>query len=367
MNIAHGGVRGQGTAAAVPSDPRGSALARPITANVLTGFLGSGKTSLLRRLLAADELARAAVLINELGEVGIDHLLVEALDEEVVLLKSGCVCCSIRGDLKAAILGLYGRMQRGEIAAFDRIVIETTGLADPGPIVATFRADPVLQHHFRLGNIVTVADAVAGARNLDHFFEAQRQVAVADRVVISKIDLALAGRVAALSRQISRLNPTASILESSEASPVPPDLLLADLYAEGAREREVALWLAAEGVGGREPAEHAGVGAGAEAHAAHAAVRAFCIIHEAPLDWARFGLWLSMLLNRHGSDILRVKGLLNVAGVAAPVVIQGVQHSIHAPEHLAAWPDGDTRTRIVFIASGLDAAHVARSFRAFHR
>lgn len=327
-------------------------MAEPITVNLLTGFLGSGKTHLLNRLLHLPDLARTAVLINEFGEVGIDHLLVEAVDDEVVLLQSGCVCCSIRGDLKEALLGLHDRMRRGEVPPFDRVAIETTGLADPAPVVATLTADPVLVHHFRLGNIVTVVDAVDGAANLDAYPEALHQAAVADRLVISKTDLADPGPLRA---KLARINPTAGILLSDEKAAAPATLLLADIHDPEAKAAEVARWLAVE-----HRVEH---------HAPHGhhhgEIRAFCLTADTPLDWAGFGLWLSMLLNRHGTGILRVKGLLNIEGVAAPVVIHGVQHTIHKPEHLGDWPRGDMRTRLVVIAKGLDEARVRRSFAAF--
>ncbi|GIX13085.1 MAG: cobalamin biosynthesis protein CobW [Paracoccaceae bacterium] len=335
-----------------PAPPEGGA----ITVNVLTGFLGSGKTHLLNRLLRLTELGGVAVLINEFGEVGLDHLLVEALDDEVVLLASGCVCCSIRGDLKEALIGLHDRMRRGLVPPFDRVVLETTGLADPGPIVATLTADPVLCHHFRLGNIVTVVDALAGLHNLDAHPEALHQAAVADRLVISKTDMAAPDRLEALRTRLRAINPAAEVIESGADSPVPATLLVSDIHRPGAREAEVARWLAAEGDG---------AGHGHHHHHHDGSVRAFVLSAGAPLDWAAFGLWLSMLLNRHGTRILRVKGLLDIRGVDSPVVIHGVQHTIHRPEHLAAWPDGDRRTRLVFIVDGLDPALIRRSFSAF--
>jgi len=350
-----------------PDPEAGSA---PIAVNVLTGFLGSGKTLLLKRLLALPDLARTAVLINEFGEVGIDQMLVETVDEDVVLLRSGCVCCTIRGDLKDAMVALHGRMQRGEVPAFDRLAIETTGLADPAPIVATLTADPVLRYHFRLGNVVTVVDGLEGAATLDAHDEALRQAAVADRLVISKTDLAGRAQVAALRDRLAALNPTAEIRLSTETSATPAGLLLDDIHDARAKSDEVERWLAAEathGVPGGAGGEDRGHDGGAVDVNRHGDIRAFCLTARAPLDWAAFGLWLSMLLNRHGSEILRVKGLLNIAGIEAPVVVHGVQHTVHKPEHLAVWPDGDTRTRLVVIARGLDPATVERSFRAFNR
>jgi G3E family GTPase len=335
----------------------------PITANILTGFLGSGKTSLLRRLLKQPDLSDTAVMINEFGEVGLDHLLIEAVDDEVVLLDSGCVCCTIRGDLKEALLRLYARRQSGEVPPFSRIVIETTGLADPAPIVATFAADPMLKHHFRIGNVVTVVDAECGSSNLDAYEESRRQVAVADRLVVSKIDIAGARKAAQLSARLSRINSTAEILQSGETDDASAALLTHDAHDEMTRLGEVSRWIAASV---SEVHEHDD-GDHPHAHDKHGDIRAMLVSADEPLDWAGFGLWLSMLLNRHGSSVLRVKGLVNVVGRDAPVVVQGVQHLIHKPVHLEQWPEGVPRTRLVLIVRGLDEKLIQRSFRAFMR
>jgi G3E family GTPase len=329
----------------------------PVTANVLTGFLGAGKTSVLKRLLGRPELSGTAVLINEFGEVGLDHPLIEEVDEEVVLLKSGCVCCTIRGDLKDALLRLEDRRRRGEIPAFSRVVIETTGLAEPAPIAATFVSDPMLRHHFRLGNVVTVVDAVAGARNLDEFTECTLQVAAADRLLVSKIDLATEEAVAALRSRLSALNPAASVALADEDSAIDAALLTDDLHEEAKRAAEVRRWLDAEAAG--HPHDHG------PSEASHDTIRSFLLTADAALDWAAFGLWLSMLLNRHGAKILRLKGLVAIAGQDSPVIIQGVQHLVHKPMHLSEWPLGDRRTRLVVIAKGIEPAQVQRSFAAF--
>src|ERR1700681_320210 len=221
--------------------------ATPVTVNLLTGFLGAGKTSLLKRLLRQPDLADTAVLINEFGEVGIDHLLIaEVVDEEIVLLQSGCVCCTIRGALREALLRLYGRRQRGEVPPFTRLVIETTGLADPAPIVATFAADPMLRHHFRLGNIVTVVDAEDGAAHLDDYEEARHQAAVADRLVVSKIDIAAPEKATRLARLLARINPAAEIVTSGEEDEAAAELLTRALHDQASRAHEVRRWLEAE-------------------------------------------------------------------------------------------------------------------------
>jgi G3E family GTPase len=337
-----------------------AAPAMPVTTNILTGFLGAGKTSLLKRLLTKPDLADTAVLINEFGEVGIDHLLIqEVVDEDVVLLQSGCVCCTIRGDLKDALLRLDARRRRGEVPAFSRLVIETTGLADPAPIVATFSADPMLRHHYRLGNIVTVVDAEEGTAHLADYEEARRQAAVADRLVVSKTDIASPEKTARLAAALARINPAAAIVESGEDDEAASELLTSDLHDLASRSEEVQRWLAAERLA-EEDHHHHHVD-----RSRHGDIRALVITEERPLDWAAFGLWLSMLLNRHGKEILRVKGLLRITGRDAPVVVQGVQHTIHKPVHLDHWPDGDARSRLVLIVRHLEPAAIERSFRAF--
>lgn len=306
--------------------------------HVLTGFLGSGKTTLLRGLLASPALADTAVLVNEFGEVGIDHLLVEAMADDVMLLKSGCLCCSVRGDVKQAVLRLRARAAAGEIPSFSRLVIETTGLADPAPLLATFHADPMLSHHHRVESVLTVVDAVSGKANLARFEEATRQVAAADLLVISKTDLRESQEVQDLRRRLSKINPVARVEHRSLDEPVPADWLFAAPNRPPSVEAQ------------RGPLDHAGV-------------RSFVLRAKEPVDWAAFGLWLSMLLNRHGERILRVKGLLWIAGADGPVLVQGVQHIIHQPDHLPDW-SGEPRTEIVMIAKDLDGVLVQQSFAA---
>jgi len=337
-----------------------AAPAALIPVNLVTGFLGSGKTTLLQRLLASPDLGTTAVLVNEFGEVGLDHYLLERLDDATVLLKSGCLCCTIRGDLADSIRDLYDRRERGAVPPFDRLVIETTGLADPAPIVATLTADPVICHHFRLGNIVTVVDAVNGARNLENFAESRKQAAVADRLVVSKTDIADADAAARLRESLRRLNPAATQIDARRTPPDAGDLLAGDVYDPARKTAEVRRWLASTPTAVRR-------------HGAHDVNRhgddivAFCVTLDEPLEWSAFAVWLTMLLNRHGEKLLRVKGLLDIAGSPTPVVIHGVQHTIHPPSHLQAWPDGRARTQIVFITKGMDREAVAASLAAFNR
>ena len=331
--------------------------------NLITGFLGSGKTTLLKGLLASPELGNSAVLVNEFGEVGLDHHLLERLDDATVLLQSGCLCCTIRGDLSDAIRDLYDRRERGIVPPFDRLVIETTGLADPAPIVATLMNDPIIRHHFRLSNIVTVVDAKNGHSTLRDYEESRKQVAVADRIVISKTDIASPKDVARLEAQLLRLNGTAIRLEAARGPLSATDLMASDVYDPMGKSEEVRRWLAAEEhrLQEEEPAHDHDV----NRHGMD--IVASCLTLDEPLAWPAFAIWLTMLLNRHGQDILRLKGLLNIAGVATPVVIHGVQHTIHAPSHLDAWPDGLARTQIVLITRGLERANLQASLEAFNR
>jgi G3E family GTPase len=323
--------------------------------NLITGFLGSGKTTLLQRLLADPALADSAVLINEFGEVGLDHHLLERIDETMVLLPSGCLCCTVRGELAAAIKDLHGRRELGTVPPFRRLVVESTGLADPFPILSTVQADPVLRHHFRPGNVITTVDAVNGAAQLVRHRESARQVAVADRLVLTKTDLAKADEVEALVAAVRGLNPSAPLWRAAEA-PIDADGLLShDVFATAGRNDAARRLFVAEldALAGNAPSRH------------EDSIRAFGLSFDGPLDWTLFGLWLSMLLNRHGERVLRVKGILNVAGSPTPVAVHGVQHLVHPPIHMQAWPDADRRSRLVFIVDGLERSALERSLGAF--
>jgi G3E family GTPase len=315
----------------------------PVT--LITGCLGSGKTTLLQRLLRDPALSDTAVLINEFGEIGLDHHLLERIDETMVMLQSGCVCCTIRGELSAAIKDLHSRRERGLLPPFRRLVIESTGLADPFPILSTVRSDPVLRHHFNLGNVITTVDAVNGAQQLDAQPESVKQVAVADRLVLTKTDLATAEVTTRLTQRLRHINATAPLWRTAD------DDLDADALLSG---EDNEAW---------EPADTNA--ALPDDHHRHADdIRTLALSIDEPIDWARFGVWLTMLLNRHGDALLRIKGILNVAGAVTPVALHAVQHLVHTPKHLGAWPDADRRSRLVFITRGLDPAVIERSFRA---
>jgi G3E family GTPase len=302
---------------------------------LVTGFLGSGKTTLLSRLLAHPDMGETAVIVNELGEVGIDHHLLRRVDERTVLLPSGCLCCALRGDLADELRDLIARRDAGEIPAFRRVVVETTGLANPTPIVYTLLSEPLVKHHYSLEGVVTTVDAQHGLRHE----ESVLQAAAADTLVITKSDLA---EPAAVVAQLRRLNPLAPIVEATFGDVAPAELF------RGAEQRDPR---DLEYDVGHEHAHE---------------TRALCLTFDEPLDWTAFGIWLTMLLQARGNDVLRVKGLLNV-GLEGPIVLNGVQHVVHPPEHLPAWPDDDHRSRIVFIGHGIERETLERSLTAFDR
>ncbi len=330
---------------------------------VVTGFLGSGKTTLLNHMLKHPSLADAAVLVNEFGAVGLDHFLVEAMDETTVLLESGCLCCTIRGDLKDTIIALDGKRARGEVPPYKRLIVETTGLADPAPILFTLSADPMLKHHYRLGTVITTVDGVSGLRQLARYPESVKQATVADRIVLTKSDIADAATLSRLRAKLERLNRSADYVVAVDGKIDVRSVLRADVYDPRTKGAEVRRWLAAEA--GKAVAEGHRHGHDVARHDEH--IHSFTVTFDAALDWTAFGIWLTMLLHTHGEKVLRVKGILNVEGTEAPVVINGVQHVIHPPMHLAAWPGDDRRSHIVFIVDGLARDAVERSLAAFNR
>jgi G3E family GTPase len=317
---------------------------------VVSGFLGSGKTTLIRTLLADSRSTETALIVNEYGEVGIDHHLFRKTDERTTLLRNGCVCCSLRDDLSEAMRELLDKRERQEVMAFNRLVIETTGLADPGPILHTIVSDPVLKNRFRLDRVLTTVDAVSGISNLAGYGEAVRQVAAADLVALTKLDIAPADVALALRREVEGLNPVARIVDAPHGQ-LELDLLFADAALPGAGNRLPF----AESSQDRPAALHATVGA----------IQSHTLIFDEPLDWRMFGIWLTMLLHRHGERVLRMKGLLNVGSDRGPLLLEGVQHVMHAPRHLQDWPDDDRQSRLVFIVRDLDRQILRDSLLAF--
>src|SRR5215469_3363977 len=336
--------------------------------SVLTGFLGSGKTTLLRELLQDPDFSETAVVINEFGEIGLDHLLVESAREDMVLLASGCLCCTISGDLVATLRRLHQRRTAKELPLFRRVVVETTGLADPAPILHTLMQDPMLAEVYRLDGVIATVDAVNGMDQLDRQMESLKQAAVAHRLVLTKCELA--PETKALEERLHSLNPGAPILKAVSGQLDPHALFDAGLYNPASKSLDVRRWLKEEAY---TPAaddhhdHHADDGhhGGLDRNRHDDHIRAFCVSRSSPLDWDRFADWVEMMISLHGANLLRIKGVLNVAGADGPIAIHGVQHLFHPPVELKAWPDDDRRSRLVFITRDIDGDTMTRSLEAF--
>jgi G3E family GTPase len=315
-----------------------------IPVSIITGFLGSGKTTLLNHLVRQPGMADTAVIVNEFGEIGIDHLLIEQAFEDTVLLENGCICCSIRGDLVDTLTDLRRKVEQGELPPFSRAVVETTGLADPAPILQTLMSDERLRKDFALDRIVTTVDAVNAPGQFEDYEQSVKQVAVADYLLITKPDLAtepvtmLQGRL----RTINAVAPI-SIVDHGEADPE-------ILFGETLAERDLGAWLA------HSQSHH---------HDGHDGINSFALVIDDPLPWDAVRAWLETIASLRGTDLLRVKGLLNIVGHDGPVVVHGVQHIFHTPVELREWPDAVRSTRVVFITKGLERMALENALAAF--
>ena len=335
-------------------------LAGRIPVSVVTGFLGSGKTTLINRLLKRPDMNRVAVIVNELGEVGIDNDLVEVSSEQMMLLNNGCLCCVLRGDLEETMRDLFIKRRNGEIIDFDRVVIETTGLADPAPVMQTLMTDTMLEDQYRLDCVVTLVDAVNGLGQIATLPEPVKQAALADRLVITKSDLADAAKLEELEAKLRELNPPAPIRRALNG-----EIELAFLVDVGLRNvkgklEDIARWLGAD----ERESERGDHDEPAHGHRHDTAITSFCLRFERPFSWAVFTQCMDVLTALRGPDLLRVKGLVNVESRAGPMVVQGVQHLFHPPVELAAWPSEDRNSRIVFITRGIARDDVANLFAA---
>lgn len=328
-----------------------------IPVHILTGFLGSGKTTLLRHLLDDPALHDTAVVINEFGEVGLDHLLVRQVAEDVVLLGSGCLCCTVRDDLVSTLANLRGLAAEGEIPGFARLAIETTGLADPAPIAQAVLSEGRLTPYYRLGWVVTTVDAVAGAATLAAHRTASVQVAMADRIVITKADMVEHTDLDPLERRIEALNGSAERLRSCFGA-VPS---AGELFAPDADERAMRIPPTSRLRTPVAPEQGHAAPAGRHDHD----IATFSVAFDQPVRWPDFVDWLELLLTARGDSILRVKGLLAVEGEDGPWVVQGVQHVVYPAETLESWPDRPGRSWLVFIARDLTQSAIERSLREF--
>ena len=319
-------------------------LAGRLPVTVVTGFLASGKTTLIRRLLAHPGMHRAAVIVNEFGEVGIDHDLIAASSESVTLLSNGCLCCVVRTDLQETLRTLFAQRRAGEVIDFDRVLVETSGLAAP---------DTMLAAHYRLDGVVTLVDAVNGAGQLDREAEAVKQAVLADRLLITKTDLADA---TALRERLHALNPRADVADVVQGEIDPAFLTGIGLASARADAAQIGRWLGSGAGGG------AYLGAVAPRH--DRGITTLTLWFDRPFGWQAFTAAMELLTSLRGPDLLRVKGLVNVGGEPGPVVVQGVQHVFHPPVTLAAWPSDDRRSRLVFITRGIDEPTVSAVFAA---
>lgn len=328
----------------------------PTPVSVITGFLGSGKTTLLNELIKHPTMDKVAVLVNEFGEVGLDHLLVETVSEDIVLLQSGCICCQVKEDLVTTLFDLFDKRKSGEIEAFTRVLIETTGVADPVPVIQVLISDPLLSSRFRLDGVITLVDSVFGESQLATHDESIKQVALADRLILTKADLVTPVELTPIKRRIQQLNPSATISEVIKGDIHPHSLFDSKLFnSDQQRQRNAIEWLNKE--------QH---DASRQTHHQHReGIDSISISLDNPIDWDCFSEWLDSLVFSRAENILRLKGILNVAGKSKPVVIQGVQHMFYPPSNLTEWPTEDRRSHLVFITYNFNPKAIEESLRAF--
>jgi G3E family GTPase len=346
----------------------------PIPLTVITGFLGAGKTTLLNRLLKDPALKETAVVINEFGEVGLDHLLVEYVSDNVMLLQSGCLCCTMRGDLVDALETLLRDLDNNR-CTFKRLVLETTGLADPAPVLHTTMMHPYLVMRYRLDGVVTLVDAVNGEATLDAHMEAVKQTAMADRLVLSKSDLvADPAKLASLNARLHALNPAAPILDAARGETTPETLLECGLYDPARKIPDVKKWLKEEAYA--DPHAHSHGHGHDHGHAHDHAhldrnrhddhIRSFTLTADRPIPAGTFHMFIDLLRSLHGPNLLRLKGIVQIAETPdRPLVIHAVQHVFHPFSQLDRWPDDDHRTRLVFITRDLPEPKIREMFAAF--
>tara|TARA_R110002096_G_scaffold8239_8_gene34597 strand:+ start:1147 stop:2223 length:1077 start_codon:yes stop_codon:yes gene_type:complete len=331
---------------------------------LLTGFLGSGKTTLLNRLLTDPRLRDTAVAINEFGDVALDQHFVVARSEDVLVLANGCLCCFAGGDLEQSLARIFSRRDDGEIPTFKRLIIETSGVADPEYVLQAILDSPIMSRFLWLDSVVTTVDSLFGAEQIDRHAEALKQARIADRLVITKSDLASADSLRQVQARLREINPAAGQTVSVHADIEPAELFSPTFFDEDGDSSLIGEWVS-------QAQSQPGAGdAAAHDHATHArrhvnGIATLTLTATAPLAWRTFDLWLSRTQRRYGDKLLRVKGIINVADCAQPVVVHGVQSVSHVPVALASWPDEDRRTRLVFIFRDLDRASLEQDWQTF--
>lgn len=359
-----------------------SALNDRIPVTILTGFLGAGKSTLLNRILKDPAMKDAAVIINEFGDVGIDHLLVESSGDSIIELSDGCLCCTVRGELVDTLANLMDAVQTGRVKPVKRVVIETTGLADPAPVMQAIMGNPVIATNFELDGVVTVVDAVNGLQTLDNHEEARKQAAVADRLIVSKRTMAEA--TDRLEKRLRALNPRATMMDADSTEAGSAAMLVNGLYDPATKIADVGRWLQDEDAHAahqnhdhdhhHDHGHHHHHHHGGEAHQDphdinrhNASIRSFSIIEEKPIDPMALEMFIDLLRSAHGEKLLRMKAIVSVSDrPERPLVLHGVQSIFHPPVRLAAWPDpNDRRTRMVLITRDLPEAFVKDLFDAF--
>lgn len=343
-----------------------SVNATPVT--LLTGFLGSGKTTLLSRILHDPRFGDTAVVVNEFGEVGLDGVLVEHSREQLVEMTSGCLCCTIRGDIRQTLLALHGRREKGEIPTYDRLVIETTGLADPAPVIHTLMTDARLANRYMLGGVIATVDAITGESSLARHAECVKQVAVADRIVLTKTDIAKdptsRADIKTLWEQIRRLNPSAPILDRNDQHFDLRQLFDTSLYDPATKGFDVQTWLNAEAYADERNSHHHHHDHDVNRHGTD--IRAFGLVLDQPVSALAFMVALELLIANQGADLLRMKGIVNLAEKPeTPAVIHGVQHVFHEPVWLDRWPSKDRHTKLIFITRNMSQETIEKFFKAW--
>jgi len=327
----------------------------PVT--VITGFLGSGKTTLLSSILKKKEMQKTAVIINEFGEIGLDHALIEHTDENIVELQSGCICCTIQGDLNKTLIDLFDKMMNGKVSSFNRILIETTGLANPVPIIHTLMSSIELIRIYSLDGVITVVDSINGEKTLDLHEESLKQLALAEKIILSKTDIVDKDEIKSLVFRIKEINPVSQIIFSKFGNIPLEEIFGLSAYDPYKKSADVKNWLAAEKYKDKKHHHHHDVNRHNEN------IRAFSMMSENPVNMIAFSFFRDMITAALGANLLRMKGIVNIAGEERPAVIHGVQHIFHPVQWLETWPDNDRRTKLVFITQNIKKEQIEDFFR----